>query len=198
MTDDNTSFRPVKPTRKRAGVPGLTVVAGPAAGSSVVIGEEALTIGRGTECGLSIADRGLSRIHVKIVHASDGIVNLIDLGSTNGTLVNGERVTAVILRNGDEIQLGPATVLHYSSGPQAIPADGDAQLRSRIEHALTRRELEVATLVARGLSNQRIAKELGVSVRTVESHLDHAYNKLDVDSRTELTALLYRSGLLSP
>lgn len=198
MTDDNTSFRPVKPARKRVGVPGLTVVAGPATGSSVLVGEDTLTIGRGAECGLCIADRGLSRIHVKIVHASDGVVNLIDLGSTNGTLVNGERVTAVILRSGDEIQLGPATVLHYSCGPQAIPPDGDAQLRSRIEHALTRRELEVATLVARGLPNQRIAKQLGVSVRTVESHLDHAYNKLDVDSRTELAALLYRSGLLAP
>jgi DNA-binding NarL/FixJ family response regulator len=124
-------------------------------------------------------------------------VNLIDLGSTNGTLVNGERVTAVILRSGDEIQLGPDTVLHYSCGPVARAGDVDTQLRSRIEHALTKRELEVATLVARGSSNQRIAKELGLSVRTIESHLDHAYNKLDVDSRTELAALLYRSGLLA-
>jgi DNA-binding CsgD family transcriptional regulator len=196
VTDDNTSFRPVKPARKRAGVPSLAVVAGPAAGTHVVLDVDALTIGRGAECGLSIADRGLSRIHVKVVRASDGIVNLIDLGSTNGTLVNGERVTAVILRSGDEIQLGPDTVLHYSCGPQSAAGDGDAALRSRIEHALTKRELEVAILVARGLSNQRIAKELALSVRTIESHLDHAYNKLDVDSRTELSAMLHRSGLV--
>lgn len=196
MTDDNTSWRPVKPGRKRGGVPAVSVVAGPGAGTSVVLGADELTIGRGSECGLCIADRGLSRIHVKIVQASDGIVNLIDVGSTNGTLVNGERVTAVILRSGDEIQLGPATVLHYSCGATAAVPEGDAQLRRRIEHALTKRELEVACLVARGASNQRIAKDLGLSVRTIESHLDHAYNKLDVDSRTELAALLYRSGLV--
>jgi DNA-binding CsgD family transcriptional regulator len=33
-------------------------------------------------------------------------------------------------------------------------------------------------------------------VRTIESHLDHVYNKLDVDSRSALTALLYESGLV--
>ena len=92
------------------------------------------------------------------------VVNLIDLGSTNGTMVNGERITAVILRSGDEIQLGPDTVLHYSCGPTARAPDVDAQLRSRIEHALTKRELEVATLVARGSSNQRITTSCRVVI----------------------------------
>ncbi len=51
---------------------------------------------------------------------------------------------------------------------------------------LTRRELEVARLVGAGRSNAQIAAELFVSVRTVTSHLDHAYTKLGIGSRAAL------------
>ena len=134
-------------------------------------------------------------MHAKLVRASPEVVNLIDLQSTNGTFVNGQRIRAVILGAGDEIQLGPNTVARFSCGPQTDAAGISAE-RARIEGILTRRELEVACLVARGLTNRRIARDLGVSARTVESHLDHAYNKLDIDSRAALTALLYEAGLV--
>ena len=52
--------------------------------------------------------------------------------------------------------------------------------------SLTRREREVASLAASGLSNQAIADRLVVSVRTVEHHLEHAYQKLGVNRRSEL------------
>ncbi|NKQ52856.1 hypothetical protein HFP15_08175 [Amycolatopsis sp. K13G38] len=55
---------------------------------------------------------------------------------------------------------------------------------------LTRREREVATFAARGLSNVRIAERLNLSVRTVESHLYAAYGKLGVRGRGELTTVL--------
>lgn len=51
---------------------------------------------------------------------------------------------------------------------------------------LTRRESEIAGLVAQGLSNAQIAAQLYLSVRTVTSHLDHAYTKLGVGSRAAL------------
>jgi two-component system, NarL family, response regulator LiaR len=50
---------------------------------------------------------------------------------------------------------------------------------------LSARELEVLRLAARGYSNQRIADELSISVRTVESHVSHILSKMDVESRTE-------------
>lgn len=72
-----------------------------------------------------------------------------------------------------------------------IPASsGDALPRA----GLTRRELEIATLACRGLSNVEIAERLVVSVRTVESHLYCAYDKLGVTGRRELAALLARQG----
>ncbi|WP_328320689.1 response regulator transcription factor [Streptomyces sp. NBC_00388] len=54
--------------------------------------------------------------------------------------------------------------------------------------SLTRRELEVLQLVADGLSNQQISKELFLSQATVKSHLVHIYAKLGVDSRTSAVA----------
>jgi DNA-binding NarL/FixJ family response regulator len=50
---------------------------------------------------------------------------------------------------------------------------------------LTDRELEVLQLAAQGLTNYDIAQQLYISVRTVEAHLTHVYNKLGVGSRTE-------------
>jgi DNA-binding CsgD family transcriptional regulator len=55
---------------------------------------------------------------------------------------------------------------------------------------LTRREREVASLAASGLANRAIADRLVVSVRTVEHHLEHAYQKLGVSQRSELAPLL--------
>jgi DNA-binding NarL/FixJ family response regulator len=52
--------------------------------------------------------------------------------------------------------------------------------------ALTPRELEVARLVLEGKRNAEIARDLTISIRTVESHLQTIYGKLKVRSRTEL------------
>ena len=54
--------------------------------------------------------------------------------------------------------------------------------------ALTRREREVAKLVARGLTNRQIAEELVLSGRTVENHVRNILKKLKLSSRTEVAA----------
>ena len=51
---------------------------------------------------------------------------------------------------------------------------------------LTAHEQEVVRLVARGMSNKAIARQLGISPRTVEGHLNHVFDKLGTTSRTEL------------
>jgi len=60
---------------------------------------------------------------------------------------------------------------------------------------LTRREREIAALVATGLTNREIAGRLFLSVRTVEVHVDHALTKLGLRTRTQLAAWMYEEGL---
>lgn len=59
---------------------------------------------------------------------------------------------------------------------------------------LTRREVEVALLAARGLSSRQVADELVISVRTVDNHLASIYTKLDIHSRRDLAAVLTPEG----
>ena len=49
--------------------------------------------------------------------------------------------------------------------------------------------------MAEGLSNRAIAVRMGVSVRTIEGHLNHAFAKLGVESRTELVRMVLMRGL---
>ena len=58
----------------------------------------------------------------------------------------------------------------------------------RATHRLTRREVEVLSLIARGMANRAIARELHLSERTVHRHVSNILTKLDVDSRTAAVA----------
>ncbi|MGL5816748.1 MAG: response regulator [Phycicoccus sp.] len=61
---------------------------------------------------------------------------------------------------------------------------------------LTDREREVLALVARGLTDQEVGKELVISIRTVRSHLDHIRTKTGARRRADLTRLAVQEGLL--
>lgn len=63
-------------------------------------------------------------------------------------------------------------------------------------HGLTRRELEVLRLVARGHTSKAIARELCVSGKTIDRHLSNIFSKLNVGSRAAATAFAYEHGLV--
>jgi DNA-binding NarL/FixJ family response regulator len=62
--------------------------------------------------------------------------------------------------------------------------------------ALTRRELDVLWLLVAGLTNRRIALELGISEKTVEKYLESIQHKLGVNSRVEAAVYAVRNNLL--
>ena len=74
--------------------------------------------------------------------------------------------------------------------PSAVDQLGVAERPSFGWASLTASELRVARLAATGLTNRAIADELELSPHTVESHLRHAFHKLDVRSRVELTRVV--------
>lgn len=78
-----------------------------------------VTIGRTKDCGLVIDDSAASRRHLEVTNRGTQFV-WKDLGSTNGTLVNGQRMLAGELRNGDRIQIGE-TVIRFEAEEVADP-----------------------------------------------------------------------------
>jgi DNA-binding NarL/FixJ family response regulator len=79
---------------------------------------------------------------------------------------------------------------------QAI-ADGATPLSDEARR-LTRREREVLELIAGGRSNKRIALELGISEKTVKTHVGHVLAKLGVSDRTQAALLAVQQGLVGP
>ena len=77
----------------------------------------------------------------------------------------------------------------------AAPVLTDRQAASQKFGGLTRREREVAAVVVRGLSNQEIADELVVSVKTVEAHVTRILSKLGFSSRSQIAAWAVAKGL---
>ena len=75
-------------------------------GQSWTIGASPLIVGRTAEADVTVPDTLVSRGHAEIWRLAKGVA-IKDLGSTNGTFVNGHRITAVSLSPRDEIQVGP-------------------------------------------------------------------------------------------
>ena len=95
------------------------------------------TIGRGNSSSFQIRDLKMSRVHCELT-VSGGVAILTDLGSMNGTHVNGKRITSTALKNGDVVQAG-YTQLQYVEddvgGPAEPPPPGPAAPAAAAEPA---------------------------------------------------------------
>jgi predicted ATPase/DNA-binding CsgD family transcriptional regulator len=91
-----------------------------------------------------------------------------------------------IQRGGDPLPIDPGPV-------DAGPGDGGTGAAAQAvgpAAVLTRREREIADLVATGLSNREVADRLFISKRTVDAHVEHIFGKLGISSRVQLTVLV--------
>ena len=90
-------------------------------------------LGRGADAGFQINDHGVSRRHARISRSAEGNFHLSDLGSTNGTYLNGVRVASAELHEGDRVQIGTVTVLRFSM--RELVEQGEEQLRQALSAA---------------------------------------------------------------
>jgi two-component system, NarL family, response regulator NreC len=90
---------------------------------------------------------------------------------------------------------GGGRYVHPELGARLVSADADAA-REAEDDPLSDREHEVLRLLALGYTNQEIAKQLFISVRTAETHRAHVMQKLRLASRAELVRYALAHGLL--
>jgi len=115
-------------TRLRMAVPKFVLrgVSGAAFGKNYPVPSQ-VTIGRAPECEISIPSDEISRKHAQIKPISDGL-SVEDLGSSNGTFINGQQVKQGILRPGDELRLDTIRFLLVAPGME-IPGAQKATLK---------------------------------------------------------------------
>lgn len=91
---------------------------------------------------------------------------------------------------------GGRPVSRYVAG-HLLKIDDVAATQSEIE-SLTPREREVVTLIARGFKYREVADDLGISQKTLETHMKHVFDKLGVAGRSEVTRLAFETGFVQP
>ena len=115
--DSNPGFRP------RQGM--LVVMSGPDKESSIIVEGPLISIGTRPDNSLMLSDKTVSRHHAELVeHAGRYIIR--DLGSTNGTIVNGERIREGLLEIGAVIKLGYTELIYAPSTPKRSSAPAPA------------------------------------------------------------------------
>lgn len=127
----------------------------------------------------------------------DRLLPALEAGAAGYLLKNSqpaELARAVRAAHAGEAIIDPtvAARLVHALGERTSPARDAAAL-----HDLTGREREVLELIAHGRSNKRIAFELGISEKTVKTHVGHVLAKLDVTDRTQAAVLAVQAGLVN-
>ncbi len=115
----------------------LSAKGGSSVGRMLKLDRPEIVLGRGSNVDIPFDDDGISRRHAKLLR-EDEHFRLVDLGSRNGTMVNGKLVDSVLLASGDKIQLGSTTVLLFTIQDQLQESFQRSLYESATRDGLTR------------------------------------------------------------
>lgn len=116
---DGLSARPV-PAERAASRPRLVLQTADGE-RNVTLDARVTVLGRGADADVRLSDTGVSRIHAEVQLEGD-TVTVVDRGSTNGTTVNGRRISTAVLHDGDVVELGGSRLVFRE--PDGEGADG--------------------------------------------------------------------------
>jgi pSer/pThr/pTyr-binding forkhead associated (FHA) protein len=107
--------------------------------------DKPIVVGRSSDLDMVLVEDMVSRRHAKIAVASDNTITIEDLGSTNGTFVNGEKVKKARLKEGDRVLIGTSILKVVAADQNAAASQGDA--KANLENvAAARRTSQVRTM----------------------------------------------------
>ena len=138
--------------------PWLVVVSGSTSIGKMYRLEHRVILGRAPQCDVQLDEEGVSRRHAMLERTVEGNVQILDLGSCNGTFVNGEPASRATLSDGDKIQIGNATILKFSYQDELDEALQrnlyESATRDPLTHAINKRGFEEAFVKEYGFARR--------------------------------------------
>jgi signal transduction histidine kinase len=156
-------------------VPRLIVIRGADEGKQFELNGKTLGLGRDASNAVRLHDTEVSRRHAEFRQVEDGYC-LVDVGSANGTFVNGEPIRETSLQAGDQIQIGQS-VLVYSTGRGEV--HGETDLADRIS-MITRQDLELSSAVIKTVGETEGSRILAQPQRAGTVWLQNALANLGI------------------
>jgi len=162
-------------------------------------------VGRTGDAEIMIKDLTLSRRHARLARITEEDFIVEDLGSRNGTFVNGRRGTRLFAEPGNQIRFG--AVVCVVSRTAILPAsayDDETTLAVQMQSSptvtntgLTPAQQEILHFVLLGMDEAAIAVKLERSWHTIHTHLKAIFQHFHVHSRAQLIAKLLQQPLAS-
>ncbi len=112
--DLSTMATEVRRAEMKGKKPCLVVIGGHEVGRVLQLDNRPMVMGRSPDCDVVFQDEGISRCHIEVFSIESNQIMVRDLGSTNGTYVKGERITAAALDEGDKLLVGRRVVLKFA------------------------------------------------------------------------------------
>ncbi len=160
--------------------PSLFVVSGRDQGAKFELEEGMMGLGRDSSNFVQVHDTEVSRRHAEIRREGEAYT-VVDLGSSNGTYVNGERVTRHVLTSGDRLQVGSTLILFTDPGDAA-----QDDLSGKIDIVL-RGNVSDNSRIVRSMSQEEGSAIFNVPLSPPRgARLDHARSNLQIMYRTTL------------
>jgi pSer/pThr/pTyr-binding forkhead associated (FHA) protein len=157
-------------------------------------------VGRSSRCAFIVSDLSVSRIHA-VITACDNRLLVKDMGSRNGTFVDGVRIEEAEIQAGQLVRFGNIRFQFIgslddgeSAGDLSVLSTrynlGKPVLQPEQSQLISKAQVPVLELLLKGVAEKEIAARLFLSQHTVHKHIKAIYRKLRVNTRAALLALL--------
>ncbi len=159
-------------------------------------------LGRSNQCDVRLIDDTISRRHAKICRGADRYY-IEDLGSSNGTFVDENRIVRARIEVSRSIRLGNVhvgliareaykanTAIYELKPTKLVTVEAASELANAVEQ-LSEAQSRVLRLLLAGHAEKKVAEELNLSPHTVHTHVKNIYRVLGVHTRAELMAVVF-------